>query len=216
MAVEQAWLLKGFVLAHNAPAAVVEAVEAVIAELSKGMREVTGSSEPIRVKVPIAEEPLPDAGTDHAEPEREGADVLPAPREETEESTPKKQRNWSPEAKAAAAERMRAMQAAKKAKKEGGTPLPAETMSKPFTPVPADKLVRDHSGYAGRRDPDQPLLDSDWPDIENMLNVKRMSISQIASVYDVTFGTMRSFIDTHEAREEQSPGEARALSQGGA
>jgi hypothetical protein len=37
MPIEQAWLLKGFVLAHNAPAEIVAAAEAVIAEISRGV-----------------------------------------------------------------------------------------------------------------------------------------------------------------------------------
>lgn len=211
MGIEQAWLLKGFVLAHNAPSQMVAAADAVIEALSRGTVEITRAREPIRVTMPPPEEPAPEAEQPEHQPEATHAET-----DASEEPTPKKRRNFSPEVRAAAAERMKAMHARKKAEKEGGTPRPVETTPKPFTPVPADKLVRDHSGYAGRRDPNQPLLDSDWPDIKNMLNVKRMSISQVASDYDVTFGTMRSFIDTHETREEQSPGEARALSQGGA
>jgi hypothetical protein len=214
MRIEQAWLLKGFVLAHNAPAAIVEAADAVIADLSRGTVEIAGSAEPIRVKVPVPEEP--EADTDRTEPERENADVPGVPTRVPEAPATKKKRNFSPEARAAAGERMRAYQARKKADKQGSAPPSAEAAPKPFTTVPADKLVRDHSGYAGRRDPDQPLLETDWPDINNMLNVKRISVSQIASDYDVGFSTMRSFIDTHEAQEKQSPGEARALSVGGA
>ncbi len=92
---------------------------------------------------------------------------------------------------------------------ESESPSPPEpeaiTPEKPYVPVPAEKLISDHSEYAGKRDPGQPLEDTDWPDIDAMLNQRRMSISQVASAYDVQFGTMSSFIE--RMRRKTAPGE---------
>jgi hypothetical protein len=67
-----------------------------------------------------------------------------------------------------------------------------------------ERLISAHNSYAGKRDPQpNPLQESDWPDIEQMLNKQRRSVSQIASDYEVDFDTMRAFIDEH------SPGEPR-------
>jgi hypothetical protein len=68
-----------------------------------------------------------------------------------------------------------------------------------------ERLISSHNSYAGKRDPQpNPLQESDWPDIEQMLNRQRRSVSQLASDYEVDFDTMRAFIDEHQ---KPPPGE---------
>lgn len=114
-------------------------------------------------------------------------------------SEPKKRREWSPEARAAAAERMRATQARKKAERQAKEP----------EPTPPHRLTVAHPGYAGKRD-DGQLLDEDWPDIKARL-ARGDSRRIIASDYEVDPEDLDHFIASNQRREaKQPPGEARA------
>lgn len=83
-------------------------------------------------------------------------------------------------------------------------------VEKPFVEAPPDKLIEKHTGYAGRRDPDQELTEADWPDIRIMLEKQRRSVGNIASDYDVPYDVMRDFINRHVWSGNPAPGEARA------
>jgi len=85
MTIEHAYLLKGYALGQNAPQAVLDAVEALIAHFT--------ASEPVEERQPQLEEPQ-----------------LPA--EEPPSAAKKTRKPWSEEARAAAADRMRARRAA--------------------------------------------------------------------------------------------------------
>jgi hypothetical protein len=52
--------------------------------------------------------------------------------------------------------------------------------------------------YIGEREPGAELEDSDWPDIEIMLNKKRYNVTKISEIYKVDFKTMRTFIDRNQ------------------
>jgi hypothetical protein len=83
---------------------------------------------------------------------------------------------------------------------------PVEKSQTPFVDVPIEKLQTVHDEYAGKRDPDQSLDDSDWPDIQAMTR-KGMTFRQIASDYDVKPPVMREFIDQkliEEARKKDA------------
>ena len=201
MLIERAFVLKGWLLGKDAPDTILATVDALIAV----MRE---NSHP---EVPVVAADIP---ADRVAIQAEACEVptVPDPDIHAVEATPKKKHNWSPEARKAQGERMRVRMALKKAK----SPQPDLSPPKPFTPVPAEKLIADHGGYAGRRDPGQALVDDDWHDIKVMLNVKRLSVSRIASDYDVDFDTLRAFIDRHQAQAEHRVGNFAAPSAGGA
>lgn len=65
--------------------------------------------------------------------------------------------------------------------------------------TPPEILIEKHSEYAGKRDPEQPLSDNDWHDIQEMLRkgASYMRIQHIAAQYNVSYGTMKDFIDKH-------------------
>ena len=96
MSVEQAWLLKGWLMAQDAPQPIMAAIDAVIAASSG----VTATPPPVFI---------PQFSI--AEPDEE------SPPESGQAHEPKKRRAWSPEARAAQAERMRATQARLKEEK---------------------------------------------------------------------------------------------------
>jgi hypothetical protein len=92
-----------------------------------------------------------------------------------------------------------------KKKLDSGASSPAALPDDERPDSPPERLISAHNSYAGKRDPQpNPLQESDWPDIEQMLNKQRRSVSQIASDYEVDFDTMRAFIDEHQ---EPPPGE---------
>lgn len=228
-ALHHAYLIKGFLLAKEAPKAILDAIAAIIENLDRG--EVTISTSavpqfPLQAVVgggessdPTETDGLPDSPLDAVEdapssPAVTGSEATPA-------APPKKNRNFSPETRAAAAERMRAMQARKKAEREGNsgriaiaesspTPPPA---AKPYTAASVEKLIHDHAGYAGKRDPGQPLTDEDWPGIKSRL-ARSPDRRAIASDYDVDLDGLNFFIASCQRREGKSPGEALASPSG--
>ena len=111
MGIEQAWLVKGWLLAKDAPGPVIGAIEAVIAGLRAGTSSLPTASLPPAF-IPQFSLASPD----------ESADGPPQP-----DPFPKKTKAWSPEARAAASERMRATQARLKEAKNtppGNSPAP--------------------------------------------------------------------------------------------
>jgi hypothetical protein len=91
MTIEHAYLLRGYALGQNAPQAVLDSVDALIA------RFTTIQPAPVeerRAPVEAPTEPLPQ----HVQQEQAPA--------------PKKKHNWSPEARARQSQRMRERQAA--------------------------------------------------------------------------------------------------------
>jgi hypothetical protein len=111
MTLHHAYLIKGWLLDKDPPAAVTEALEAIIA--GHGRREeVTITGKPLDIRIgPLSQQ---------TEEEPAQAEI-----DKTEGNTPRKAgrpRNISPEVREAARQRMIAMQAAKKLNREGGPP----------------------------------------------------------------------------------------------
>ncbi len=131
MTLNHAWMLKGWLLAEHAPQPVMEAAEAVIASLTV-KREI--SAEPvIEIAVPALRIQPQTEWKKPTEPETVAIAERteePPPRRDTAPSVPqklKKTRNWSPEQRAAASERMRQRQAQKKGRSLGELLAPEET-----------------------------------------------------------------------------------------
>jgi hypothetical protein len=80
-----------------------------------------------------------------------------------------------------------------------------ESRGEPFAEVPVERLISEHNGYAGKRDPQpNPLLDSDWPDIRAMVDRGR-GISAIAGDYDVSVPDLERFIAAQRIQESGPP-----------
>lgn len=114
----------------------------------------------------------------------------------------KKKRAWSPEARAAAGDRMRARMAVKNA--TGTTETPQVTHSvrqvTPASPQVSTSSIAKSSQantYAGRRF-DGIVRDSDWPDIKEMLGTG-CNILEIAKKYGCPTQEMKEFIDKKKA-----------------
>ncbi|WP_435007968.1 hypothetical protein P12x_005234 [Tundrisphaera lichenicola] len=143
---------------------------------------------------------------------------------------PKKRKEWSPEARAAAAERMRARQAAgligrrknesspepasppepafeiRKASKPEPEPAPEP---KPLPAVDPSRLITVHTGFAGKRE-DGQLRDEDWPDIKPRL-ARGETKAAIAGDYEAEVDDLDYFIASCQRREaKRSLGEAPA------
>lgn len=220
-----AFLLKGWLLDKIPPKEVAEAMQEVIDALGQEVVTVAATSLPLPpLPVSVLEsEPMAPAEERRlpAEPDvpadEEPQHTLAVATEISPAAPAKKKHNMSPEARAAAAERMRAYQARKRAEKEGAAACegsspqaaPSPAPVKPYTPVPYEKLVTDHSGFAGKRDPGQPLTDDDWPDIKARL-AKSPDRRAIASDYDVELDDLNFFIASCQRREGKTPGEALA------
>ena len=121
MGIEQAWLVKGWLLAKDAPEPVIGAIEAVIAGLAARSQPDIGSTIP----QPAPESPVPVRLFDR-DPDQfiTGQEPAVVPLSDPE---PRKRKAWSPEARAAASERMRATQARLKEAKNtppGNSPAP--------------------------------------------------------------------------------------------
>jgi hypothetical protein len=105
----QAYLIKGWLLGANAPEEVWDALGAIIAMLSS----IQVPMSPPEVNIREESEPA----------------MVEAATELIQAAPPRKKREWSPEAKAAAAERMRARQAAglmKRKSAPGEAPAPSQ------------------------------------------------------------------------------------------
>lgn len=241
MTIYNAYLVKGYLSDKKAPKRIMEALDNLIGHL----HAMEGKQRPpIPAPEPVESEPdssdeddeparpsYSDPSTDRRVQPQETASQTPSsssitvehsepppPEAAASDAPAKKQRNFSPEARAAAAERMRAMQARKRAEREGkGTqeatapsepePLPPARPAKPVT-VDTDRLLTVHNGYAGKRD-DGTLTESDWPDIKARL-AKSPDRRAIASDYDVDIDDLNAFITMHQGREARSSGEAQA------
>ena len=123
MTLHHAYLIKGWLLDKDPPKQVIEALEAIIA--SKHPSEsVTHSGNPFGVTiVPLARKPEPIPLED-----AESTSV-------TEQPKPHRKHNWSPERRAAAAERMRIRQANGSLRKKQVSP-PGEA----YAPLPAEAV----------------------------------------------------------------------------
>ena len=196
----------------------------------------TIQSEPIRADVCPKVVPVVETKTDPEE-EPTAARAEPSDRAkidaflETRANQPadkstkqKKRQEWSPEARAAAAERLRARQAAGLMKRRGGETPAALSM----VPEPCPVIVKNGKSNDQISEPNSPrvslakpmplaesppphrlaishpgwagkredsqLHDSDWPDIREMLG-KGNKREKIAGDYDVTVADLNSFID---------------------
>jgi hypothetical protein len=185
-----AYLLKGWMLDKNPPKEVTEAVEAIMGALVSPPAPDRISGAPVEIE-------LPELANSSSEAEPAQAAALPTPEK------PRRQSNMSPEARAAAAERMRAYQARKKAEREaeGAKTSPAD---KPFAPVTADKLISEHNDYAGKRQ-DGTLTDSDWPDIKARL-ARGDGLTDIAGDYDLDEEDLSYFVESWRRREAKQVG----------
>lgn len=224
-----AYLLRGWLLDKNPPQEISEAVEAIMAVLESSVapdRIITG--DPARIAIRIEQPELANA---ISEVESAKAEETATPEK------PRRQSNMSAEARAAAAERMRAYQAKKKAEREaashGKQPAPAhrepdqpqfqirratvsttpalkepEAKPKPLPPIDPERLITVHGGYAGKRE-DGTLTDDDWPDIRARLAGSE-EVKAIASDYEVSEEDLDFFIASCRRREAKSPGEALA------
>lgn len=238
-----AYLIKGYLLAKDAPKAIIDSIEAIIEGLARPEQTISSSYVPALSSPVVPELASMAILAEHSEPtsdnhdtDADECDAQPASEiETTPEVPPKKKRNFSPEARAAAAERMRAMQARKKAEREASSvptpeqstfeprkaepPTPAKMSPSPKPkPLPAidhERLITVHNGYAGKRDPGQPLTDDDWPDIKVRL-AKSPDRRAIAGDYDVDLEDLNFFIASCQRREGKSPGEAPAPPSSGA
>ena len=224
MTANHAWMLKGWLLAEHAPVPIMDAVESVIASLARNVPTETVSGTQPFVAIPpeklafLLEISQPTANHQVSSSPLAEQDA-PAELALAVSKKPRRQNTMSPENRAAASERMRAMQAAKKAAREQGDPAtienaPPPPAAKPFQPVSVEKLRTDHDEFVGKRDPGQSLTDGDWPDIKAML-AKNPDRKKIAADYDVEFEEMSFFIESCQRREQRS-GEALAPSHRGA
>ena len=107
MGIEHAWLLKGWVLAQDAPQEITDAVDSLIAGLRRPptaspANEIAGGEVAHHAGPPAAPPVLDIIG-------------------------PKARKPWSPESRAAAAERMRRRQAGKKSHPPGEAPAPSHS-----------------------------------------------------------------------------------------
>lgn len=115
MSIRAAYLLKGYLLDKNPPEGVVAAVDSIIATLE---RQPLGPSDNVASdQVGHTERQQPD----EAAVKTAATSSAPTNTSDLPEK-PKRQRNMSPEARAAAAERMRAYQAKRKAEREANSP----------------------------------------------------------------------------------------------
>ena len=206
-----AYLIKGWLLDKQPPEAVTEALEMIIAAL-------TMPSDPLPLTLPQvvpATPPHSVAPTEmisRQDPIFEPSEPAPVA---GEVSAAKKKRAWSEEARAAAAERMRARQAAGQMKGRKDAPDAGHAVddtalapAKPVAPDQPHRLTVAHGGYAGRRDPGQELTDADWPDIKARLD-RSPDRRAIAGDYDVDLDDLNFFIQSCQ-RREQRVGEALA------
>ena len=77
----------------------------------------------------------------------------------------------------------------------------------PRVDTPAERLIDAHDAYIGRREADQPLVDSDYDDIIDMMTRKGKSLKMIAGDYDVTLGTLEQFIERQDRLRSATRGE---------
>ncbi|MFO0958274.1 MAG: hypothetical protein U0800_12745 [Isosphaeraceae bacterium] len=201
----QAYLLKGYLLAGDPPKEVIEALQAVIDALCVEVITVSGTRDPMP---PMPASFLesgqldPDESSDPADVTTGPADGEPEPgpvvTELSQDAPPKKKRNFSPEAREAARQRMIAMQARKRAEREAATQEPSPTFSKEELRIKVPVARRKSS-----------LTDSDWPEIKQMLAEGR-SRTSIASDYDEEPEDLDAFIADQQRRKAAPPGEAPA------
>lgn len=86
--------------------------------------------------------------------------------------------------------------AAKLEREKAENPEPVKPVEKPFVPVPADKLSRDHKDYAGQRE-DKTLNVTDLPDILKMRSNGLPDI-RIARSYGVEPEYLTRFLILHK------------------
>lgn len=146
---------------------------------------------------------------DHEPADVTGTDQPTGPRiAEPDAVTLRKPRAWSPEARAAAAERMRARQAAglMKGRKPGPSTAPPTEPADDATPAftAADLRI---TVLKPRRV--SQLSDSDWPEVQRMLGAGRTRAA-IAGDYDEEPEDLDHFIASCQRREARPPGEAPA------
>ena len=213
MTIYNAYLIKGYLIDKKAPKRIMEALDTLIGTLhsSEGKpSQVCGTDSP-----PDLSPRPPDEEEEEPRPPE-----APRPEEHTARSNDQpaspinKKREWTPEARAAAAERMKKAREARAAKKAAGQDTEgvtfAPTPSRPEKPatVDTDRLLTVHNDYAGKRE-DATLTDSDWPYIKARL-AKSPDRRAIASDYDVELDDLNFFIASCQRREGKSPGEALA------
>lgn len=124
---------------------------------------------------------------------------------ETPQPELKQSKGWTPERRAAAADRLRARresgQLVGRKSKKAADDQAAST--------PPHRLTVAHPGYAGKRE-DGQLRDEDWPDIKARID-RGDTRRAIASDYDAELEDLGFFISSNERREaKQPPGESRA------
>lgn len=188
MSLCSAYLLKGWLLAERAPAEVMEAVESVIECLKqptdRRKAEVRPMKEDEQTTASVLAEPdggePAEVATDciyHQWSEDDGLieDKPPAPKPDLPTPTPpKKKHNWSPEARAAAAERMRKQRAAGMGPQKRASPTQSPSAKQSWAygkPSPATphgetstitdpdgrKVTKLPPGYAIGAEPDQKV-----------------------------------------------------------
>ena len=188
-------------------------------------QELDAQAEPIVEVVPQADEAASDIHDQEDESDEAKVEAFLTARNQREvvaSPTPsgKKRREWSPEAREAARERMRAAQAARWDKKRqsenGDRPSPlqrvivkrAESRSEPEVRNEAILARVPVSSPADRWVP-APLSDEDWPDIRDMINAGH-SREKVAGDYDVPVAVLESFVNAKlghtGVREPVAPG----------
>jgi hypothetical protein len=227
--------LQGYLLAKEAPADIYTALEALYQaaaqapqaeelreaierisfaadqlvarskRLDKDMQIEIVHHEPIKIKMPAAA-----AEPDHIPDVTKVVLEQPADQQQEDpnfrQAKVKKPRNFSPEVRAAASQRMKDMQARKKAEREAAAPkasaafelkpeLDIKTVKpRPFVSPPTEEWI-------GMRAVDQ-LKDTDWPEIRAMLE-KDVNLYDIAKKFNTPRPQMKDFIDRHQAEDQR-------------
>jgi hypothetical protein len=202
----QAYLLKGWLLDKNPPTEVIEALEAVIAELGRVPQPVVTIAGPAisSLRLPPLREPepraegSPESRGDLPDQNAPGADCVDDHGSEPT-APPKKKRKYpelTAEQKAAVAQRLKAGREAKKRASAEDEPTPDFTKEELRIKVPVHRRT-------------SKLTDADWSEIKEMLAAGR-TLNQIASDYDEEPEDLDVFIERRRGQEAQSPGEAQA------
>ena len=211
MTIYNAYLIKGYLIDKKAPKRIMEALDTLIG----GLHAVDGRTpdapdNEVDGKEDVEPEPPQRVAMSQttAPPEMAGSVISEQPTEfePPEQPKPRRTSSMSPENREAARQRMIAMQARKRAEREGNPgSTPEPTPTKPYVPVTADKLIQDHGGYVGKRNAGQPLTPEDWPDIKARLATGEKP-EAIAGDYDQEVDELNSFIAARRWRDEH-PGE---------
>ncbi|QEH36535.1 hypothetical protein OJF2_51190 [Aquisphaera giovannonii] len=219
---DDAILLSGFIYgaSPSIPEPIRQAIERVTSHFEEKAGSAAGQPEPEPLQEKPSSEVLDDFGgfSQTTEVHRASSTDSAAPAQPDPESTsvkkPRKTRNWSPEKRAAQADRIRAIN---QRKREANRQPLVENRDEPAVaeepdPVPEFDEADLRITIPKPRRKSQ-LTDDDWPEIERMLEQGRTRRA-IASDYDEDPADLDAFIASHQ-QKERPKGEAPASPSGG-